>query len=176
MTAERPSLYEWMGGADAVHRLTTSFYDEFVPDDPLLGPLFAAAPAQHAAHVAYWLIEVFGGPPRHSECRGGYPTMVRHHVGRHLTAEQRSRWVAKLQQAADRVGLPTDPEFRAAFVAYLEWGSRIAQANSSHDASPPLEAEVPQWWWVCDATPWGGPALRPPRPSIRRTHTEDDLG
>ena len=31
-----PTLYEWMGGIDALVRLTTLFYSR-VPDDPLLG-------------------------------------------------------------------------------------------------------------------------------------------
>jgi len=45
------------------------------------------------------------------------------------------------------VGLPDDPEFRAAFVGYIEWGTRLALANSQPDASPPREAPVPHWGW-----------------------------
>ena len=32
--------------------------------------------------------------------------------------------------AADDAGLPDDPEFRAALVGYLEWGTRLAMHNS----------------------------------------------
>jgi hypothetical protein len=48
---------------------------------------------------------------------------------------------------------PPDPEFRAAFVSYIEWGSRIAVENSTPGARPPMHMPVPRWWWVCDATP-----------------------
>jgi hypothetical protein len=56
-------------------------------------------------------------------------------------------------RAADDAKLPADPEFRAAFVAYLEWGSRIALENSQPGAHPPPHMPVPRRWWVCDATP-----------------------
>ena len=36
--------------------------------------------------------------------------------------------------AADDVGLPDDPEFRAALVGYLEWGARLAMHNSKPGA------------------------------------------
>ena len=36
--------------------------------------------------------------------------------------------------AADDAGLPDDPEFRAALVGYLEWGTRLAMHNSQPDA------------------------------------------
>jgi hypothetical protein len=58
-----------------------------------------------------------------------------------------------LCQCADDAKLPNDAEFRAAFVAYLEWGSRIGQENSQQHAVPPPNMPVPRWWWVCNATP-----------------------
>jgi hypothetical protein len=56
-------------------------------------------------------------------------------------------------RSADDAGLPADPEFRAAFVAYLEWGSRLAMENSQPGAKPPMHMPVPRWWWACDAKP-----------------------
>jgi hemoglobin len=38
-------------------------------------------------------------------------------------------------------------EIRSAFVAYIEWGTPLAVANSQRDATPPLEAPVPRWGW-----------------------------
>jgi hypothetical protein len=107
----------------------------------------------HPERVAAWLGETFGGPPAYSEGYGGYDRMVSQHLGRALREEQRARWVALLCRSADDAGLPADPEFRAAFVAYLEWGSRIAVENSQPGAHPPPNMPVPRWWWVCDATP-----------------------
>ena len=148
-----PTLFEWAGGAPALLRMTRIFYGKYVPEDPLLGPLFADMAPDHPERVAAWLGEVFGGPPSYNERYGGYDRMVSRHVGRGLREEQRARWVQLLCKSADDAQLPTDPEWRAAFVAYLEWGSRIALENSQPGAHPPPHMAVPRWWWVADATP-----------------------
>ena len=42
---------------------------------------------------------------------------------------------------------PGDPEFRAAFVSYLEWGTRLAMHNSQPGADIVQQAPVPRWGW-----------------------------
>jgi len=146
MSEPVPTLYEWAGGAPALLRLTEVFYDR-VRADAVLAPVFAQMPHDHPQHVATWLGEVFGGPPLYTEEHGGYPHMLAKHRGRALTEPQRRRWLALICDAADDAGLPDDPEFRSAFVAYLEWGTRLALANSQPGAEPPPEAPVPRWGW-----------------------------
>ncbi|MEU8816830.1 antibiotic biosynthesis monooxygenase [Actinoplanes sp. NPDC048796] len=141
-----PSLYDWAGGTGALERLTIRFY-QLVAEDDLIGPLFAHMDADHPRYVAMWLSEVFGGPARYTADRGGYPHMLAHHVGKAITEPQRRRWVSLLADAADEVGLPGDPEFRSAFTAYIEWGTRLAVANSQPGATPPGRAPVPHWGW-----------------------------
>jgi hemoglobin len=141
------------------------FYDR-VLDDPLLSPVFAHMSERHREHVAMWLGEVFGGPSRYTDELGGYPAMLRHHLGLVLTEEQRARWAALIGASADQAGLPADPEFRSAFVAYVEWGTRIALANSQAAAEPPPEAPVPRWGWG-EAPPYVPEApQRPPAPDL----------
>jgi hemoglobin len=141
-----PTLYEWAGGAPAIERLTEVFYGH-VHQDPILAPVFAHVGEDHAHHVAIWLGEVFGGPATYTAEHGGYPAMLGHHLGLSITREQRARWAALIAEAADEAGLPSDPEFRSAFVAYVEWGSRIGMANSQPGATPPPKAPVPRWGW-----------------------------
>src|SRR4051812_15557385 len=86
-------------------------------------------PEDHPHHVALWFAEVFGGPRPYTEEHGGYPHMLRKHLGLALTETQRARWGQLIGLAADDVGLPADPEFRSAFLAYVEWGTRIALAT-----------------------------------------------
>lgn len=148
-----PTLYEWAGGADALGRLTEVFYDRVLLD-PLLEPVFRDMSPDHRRHVALRLGEVFGGPPEYTAI-GGYARMLAHHLGRGLTEEQRSRWAQLIALAADDAGLPADPEFRSAFVAYVEWGTRIAVANSAKGVEPPPSAPVPRWGWG-EAPPWTG--------------------
>ena len=52
-----------------------------------------------------------------------------------------------MSHAADDAGLPDDPEFRAAFVGYVEWGTRLALANSADGAEVAEHAPVPRWGW-----------------------------
>jgi hemoglobin len=73
--------------------------------------------------------------------------MLAHHRGLGITAEQRLRFATTMSQAADDADLPADPEFRAALVGYLEWGTRLALANSQPDAQPIEDAPVPRWGW-----------------------------
>ncbi|MFF3225176.1 group II truncated hemoglobin [Nocardia suismassiliense] len=141
-----PSLYEWAGGTAAFDKLTEVFYREVLRDE-LVGPLFRGMDPGHPKYVAIWLAEVFGGPDSYSTERGGYAHMVRQHLGKAISEPQRRRWVNLLMDAADEVGLPDDPEFRAAFASYIEWGTRLAHANSQPDAAPPLEAPMPHWGW-----------------------------
>ncbi len=148
-----PTLFQWAGGFPALLRMTRIFYGKYVPEDALLSPLFAKMSSDHPERVAAWIGEVFGGPQAYTEQYGDYNRMISEHLNRRLTEAQRGRWVALMGRSADDAGLPTDPEFRAAFAAYLEWGSRIAVENSQSDAKPPPNMPVPKWWWVCNAVP-----------------------
>jgi hemoglobin len=141
-----PTLYEWAGGAEAFERLTAAFYKRARKDE-LLAPLFADMPEEHPHNVATWFAEVFGGPPNYTEEHGGYPHMMSRHLGLAIREEQRARWVQLISLAADEAGWPSDPEFRSAFMAYVEWGTRIALANSQPGATPPPKAPVPRWGW-----------------------------
>ena len=141
-----PTVYEWAGGMPALERLTATFYER-VHADALLAPVFARMSPDHPRHVARFLAEVLGGPTTYSAEHGGHAAMLAHHLGRHLTQAQRARWVQLLLTAADDTALPDDPEFRSAFVAYLEWGSRLAVLNSQDGADPVLDLPMPRWGW-----------------------------
>ncbi|MEP6730660.1 MAG: group II truncated hemoglobin [bacterium] len=142
-----PTLLEWAGGTEALERLTTRFYER-VLEDPLLRPLFEHMSVEHPRRVAHFLAEVLGGPPSYSEERGGHSTMVSQHLNRGIKEEQRQQWLRLLLATADEVGLPTDPEFRSAFVSYLEWGSRLAVINSAPGAAGVEPGSpMPKWGW-----------------------------
>jgi CDGSH-type Zn-finger protein/truncated hemoglobin YjbI len=154
-----PTMFEWAGGFPALTRMTRLFYEKHVPQDPLLGPLFADMSADHPERVAAWLGEVFGGPPAYSEGYGGYTRMLSQHVGKNLREEWRERWVKLLLQSAREAGLPNDAEFRSAFGAYIEWGSRLAVENSQEGAAPPPRMPMPHWDWSTGAGPPGSRIL-----------------
>ena len=145
-----PTPAEYAGGLPAFERLTETFYRK-VREDALLAPVFAQMSGDHPKHVAAFLTQCFGGGATYSKGQSenrALRDMVEHHLGRNLTEEQRRRWVALLMDSADEVGLPMDPEFRSAFAAKIEWGSRIAVQNSALRENPigPTE-HLPRFGW-----------------------------
>jgi hemoglobin len=170
-----PSLYSWIGGAAAIDRLTTLFYAR-VPADPILATVFARMSADHPRHVAEFLAEVFGGPKAYSSVRGGHASMIRHHLAKNLSQEQRRRWVALFLECADSLGVPDDPEFRSALVSYLEWGTRLAVINSQPGVAVVEDAPMPTWGWGEVGGPYlpGGASDSSASTDIKKESAPDD--
>lgn len=143
-----PTLYEWAGDMETFKTLFSQFYDKVLKDD-LLGEVFKNMSPQHIDHVAHFVAEVFGGEKLYTSVDGGsHASMIGKHIGKMLTEEKRQRWMQLLIKTADEVGLKNDPEFRSAFVGYLEWGTRIAVINSQLTKNPMNQHEpMPKWGW-----------------------------
>ena len=145
-----PTLYEWVGNAESFTRLINTFYDKAI-GDALLNPLFDQMPPQHRRHVAEWFTEIFGGPKVYSAPYNADESAHHHMISAHLnlsiSEEQRKRWVQLMCDAADAVDLPADPEFRSAFLAYVEWGTRMALMYSKPNMKAPSHEPMPYWGW-----------------------------
>ena len=141
-----PTVYEWAGGQDTFEKLTEVFYAK-VSNDEMLGDLFRDMSSEHSKYVAHFLSEVLGGPKLYTgESRKSHAHMISRHVGRKLDETQRKRWIQLFLESADEIGMPNDPEFRAALVGYLEWGSRMAVANSQLSETPvDQNTPMPDW-------------------------------
>ena len=145
--AGEPTLFEWAGGRASFDHMINAFYDRVEHDD-LLSPLFpGGVHEEHRQNVTTWWCEVFGGPAEYSSQLGGYERMIEKHRQLGITDEQRFRFASLMSLAADDAEMPSDPEFRSALVAYLEWGTRLALANSQTDAEVMEHAPVPRWGW-----------------------------
>jgi hemoglobin len=143
-----PTLFEWAGDMATFETLFSKFYEKVLRDD-LIGPLFRDMSPDHAKHVTHFVAEVFGGAKLYTtDDHGSHAKMISKHIGKMLTEQQRQRWMQLLIQTADDVGLKSDPEFRSAFVGYLEWGTRIAVINSQLKENPVGPSEpMPSWGW-----------------------------
>jgi len=141
------TLFDHMGGAEALHRLADAQYRRCLTD-PVLTPVFGTRGRPgHVDHLAAWLGEVFGGPDVYTRELGGHGALLRHHANLSITEEQRRRFVEVFMEAADEVGLPADERFRRRFREYLEWGSGIAKAVSQPGADVSSKEPVPRWGW-----------------------------
>ena len=121
------TMFERVGGATVIHRLCERFYELVFADD-LLPPLFRDPGDDHAGRLAMWLTELLGGPPEHTEARGGFVVMRGSHDGLRITEAQRARWAALLFAACAEVGL--DREVVRDLVPYVEGGSTLAMRVS----------------------------------------------
>jgi len=149
-----PTLYEWAGGMETFVTLFDRFYDKVLADE-ILEPVFKHTSAQHRLHVAHFVAEVLGGPKVYSESEGSHFEMIRKHLQKYLTEKHRKRWMELLLETADEMALPSDPEFRSAFMAYLEWGTRIAVINSNlEDVSEDPDIPMPKWGWGVPGGPY----------------------
>ena len=143
-----PTLYQWAGDMQTFENLFSRFYDK-VLKDKLLGPVFKNMSADHVKHVAHFVAEVFGGDKLYStEDGGSHAHMIGKHIGKMLSEEMRQRWVQLLIKTADENELKSDPEFRSAFVGYIEWGTRLAVINAQLTENPMQNDEpMPKWGW-----------------------------
>ncbi len=142
-----PTLYEWAGGLEIIKKLITKFYDKVLLDD-ILKPLFLHMSEAHQINVAHFVSEVFGGPKLYTENGGSHFGMIKKHFQKNLNEDQRKRWMSLLIETADEIKLPDDPEFRSAFIAYLEWGTRLAVINSNlEEMAMNPDEPMPKWGW-----------------------------
>ena len=148
-----PSLFEYAGGEEGLHRLEQIFYDS-VLRDPLLQPLFGAGKPTHVDHLTWFTAESFGGPHRFTR-ELGFWHLISVHRGLKITEPQRRRFVELYLAALDKAEMPTNPEFRQAVREHVEFGSRVAIQNSHAATDEELHPlrEVPRWTWPGDDDP-----------------------
>jgi CDGSH-type Zn-finger protein/truncated hemoglobin YjbI len=161
--ASIPTLFEWAGGLPALRRMVDLFFERYVPEDPLLAPMFGGAPADHPERVTAWLAEVLGGPAGYRGTFGDYARFFESHADLGVSEEQLTRWVDLLLRSARETGLGTDPDLYAAFTSYIQWEARRVLDASKPDAETPTDVHSPRWAW--------GPA-GPPSPASQ----EPDAG
>jgi hemoglobin len=145
-----PSLFEFAGGEQALHRLEQVFYDSVLVD-PLLQPLFGAGRPEHVDHLTAFTAESFGGPDRFSR-ELGFAHLISVHRGLKITEEQRRRFVELYVRALDEAEMPSDPAFREAVREHVEFGTQVAKQNSNAETDDQLHPlrEVPRWTWAGD--------------------------
>jgi hemoglobin len=145
-----PSLFEFAGGEAALHHLEGTFYSKVLAD-PLLHQLFGKGQPRHVDNLTAFTAESFGGPDRFSR-ELGFRHLIDVHRNLHITEEQRQRFVTLYAEALEDAGMPADPDFRAAVLEHIDFGTRVAMQNSNAVDESELHPlrEVPRWRWARD--------------------------
>lgn len=109
---EKPAFetpFAWIGGEDAVGRLTDRFYD--LMD---LEPGYAALRSVHGSDLLnarqklFWFLCGWLGGPDHYIQRFGHPRLRARHLPFAIGIAERDQWMACMMQAMAEVGLATD--------------------------------------------------------------------
>jgi hemoglobin len=146
---ERPTLFAFAGGDEAVRALTEALHARCLADPVLNHPF--SHPDQdpdHLRHLADYLAEALGGPPRYSGSLGGHSRMLTIHAGQGAEADLGDRFVTCFLQSMDDAGWPDDPAFRAAVREGIERATDEVMSYAPREARVPNALPMPVWGWT----------------------------
>jgi hemoglobin len=144
---ERPTLYDFAGGAEAFLTLSLAMHERCLADPVLNHPFSHGTSPEHDVRLAEYLGEVFGGPRVYSERYGGHSAMLDMHASTGADHDFPQRFLACFDQAVDDAALPQDPEFRQALHDYMAWATREVDSYSPRGSEVPSDLEFPNWTW-----------------------------
>jgi hemoglobin len=96
---DETDIFEAVGGEKPFLELVDAFY-QGVESDPPLRALYPDDLGPGKNHLAWFLIQRFGGPNHFNERRGA-PRLRMRHAPFAITAELAARWVAQMTAAVD---------------------------------------------------------------------------
>lgn len=97
------SIYDNLGGADAIRRLVEAFYPK-VQSNPVIGPLFPEDINPVMEKQYMFLTQFFGGPSLYSDAHG-HPMMKARHLPFPITTERAEAWLGCMSAALEEIGI-----------------------------------------------------------------------
>lgn len=143
----RPTVYEAMGGAPALERLTAAHHERCLRDPVLEHPFSHGQRPDHLDRLAAYWGEVFGGPPRYSRDYGGQTAMLTLHSETGAQEDLPERFLQCFLAAIDDAELPADPELRAVLRDYMSWAVQDVHSYAPKGSRVPGDVTVPRWSW-----------------------------
>src|SRR5690625_2880626 len=100
---KKQSIYEAIGGADAVDRLVEAFYAR-VAKHPDLIPIFPEDLTETARRQKQFLTQFFGGPALYIQ-EHGHPMLRARHMPFPITPTRRDAWLACMDEALEEANI-----------------------------------------------------------------------
>jgi hemoglobin len=113
------TLYDRVGGESFFLTLVDRFY-EGVETDELLRPMYPEDLKPGKDHLASFLAQYWGGPPRYAETRG-HPRLRMRHAPYAITKRARDAWLAHMSAAVDQMTM--GDQDRAELLEYLDFAA-----------------------------------------------------
>ena len=142
-----PTIYDAMGGADAVLAVAEAWHRRCLADPVLAHPFEGGVHPQHTKRLAAYFAEQLGGPSAYTDSFGDYSGVVRMHSGNGLHEQMDGRAVATFVLALDDAGIPTDPELRFQLIAWFTWATAMLNHRWATPTEVPGDLPMPTWDW-----------------------------
>lgn len=122
------TLYEQIGGGDAIQRIVDAFYPR-VAADPMLAPIFPADLTETARKQYAFLTQFTGGPPLFSQIYG--PPMLRYrHLPHPITPGRAEAWLRNMQAALAEAEIPS-PYREQLFARLVQTAAHMVNRDQS---------------------------------------------
>ncbi len=142
------TVYERMGGYDAVMRLAAAWHARVMADEVVSHAFSHGFHPQHTERLAAYWAEALGGPARYSDLYGDESTVVRMHSGNGPHEEMDQRAIACFDEALEEIGLASDDRVRHLLHDYFAWATTNSMSRyhrSENDVPDGLR--IPHWSW-----------------------------
>lgn len=141
------SIYEAMGGAEAVRALAEAWHERCLADPIVTHAFHQGVHENHTERVAAYWAEQLGGPAEYIGTVDTYAGVIRAHSGNGPHEQMDGRAVAAFLLAMDDVGIPTDSELRSNLVAWFTWATAMLNHRWERPDDVPDDVAMPQWTW-----------------------------
>lgn len=151
------TVYDQMGGAEAVLALATAWHTRVMADEIVSHAFSHGFHPEHTERLAAYLAEALGGPTLYSQRCGNESTVVRMHSGNGPHEEMDQRAIACFDEALVDVGLAHDDRLSQVLHDYFEWATTTTMSRYHRsEEEVPEGLRIPLWSWdglVGDSNP-----------------------
>ena len=141
------TIYEAMGGSEALLALAEAWHHRCLADPILAHPFEGGVHPQHTERLAAYWAEQLGGPTTYTESISDYSSVVRTHTGNGPHEQMDGRAVAAFMLALDDAAIPNDPALRFQLVAWFTWATALLNHRWTQPDEVPADLAFPQWGW-----------------------------
>jgi hemoglobin len=148
VNARPKTLYEAIGGFDALVKLAEAWHHRVLKDEVVAHAFSHGYHPQHTERLAAYWAEALGGPEIFSERYGDETSVVRRHSGNGPHEEMDQRAIACFDQALDDIGLARSEPLWRVLHDYFAWATTTTMARY-HDSADdvPDGLQIPKWSW-----------------------------
>jgi hemoglobin len=141
------SVYDAMGGAEAVHALAHHWHERVLADPVVSHAFHHGFRDDHTDRLAAYWTEQLGGPPAYTDGLGDHSLVLRLHAGNGEHEEMDRRSEDCFALAMDDAGLPDNPRLRETLTAWFHWGVGLMDSYPESAKAVPRRLPIPHWSW-----------------------------